>query len=162
MKFNVEIEIDWIDEENNLDGEIQDRIISSLTDRIGAEFEKGISSDMAKAAHALVKAKTELLINTVMEKPVVISDGWQSKKEYDSIFDMVESRMTALYEGKLDATGKCEKDPLLASIQNYTDQAVKKLLMDVEKTIKHNADIAAKKAVEESKLIQAIGVAVGQ
>ena len=160
MKFNVEIDIDWIDEENNLDDTIKDEIISKLTKSILVEFSKGVSEQVAVAAENLVKAKTEMIINTALEQPITVTKGWNDKKEYASVYDMVEQRMTKLYEGKLGGGTTCEKDPLLGNIQNYVDRHIQSLLSDVENKIKRYSADAANTAVKESALLDAISQVV--
>lgn len=159
MKFNVEIDIDWL-EEDDLDEIFKQKLLNKLSEQILKEFNEETGKLIAYNASALIRAKTELLINSVLEKPVVISDAWNSKEKYASIFDMVEQKMTALYEGKLNISGQCKKDPLLQNIENYIKQETERLLKIVETKIKKDAAIAAKQAVNESELIKAIGLAI--
>lgn len=151
MKFNVEIDIDWVDEESNIDDEIRNRIVADLSKQVISKFSDGVSKQISIDAERLVRAKTELIINTVLEKPITISEGWNNKTEYDSIYDMIEKRMSKLYEDKLMTTGKCVADPLLKNIEKYVDSITKKLLFDVEKAIKIHSENAAKKCVKEVK-----------
>lgn len=162
MIFNVDIEIDWIHEEKGIDEEIQTRIINALTRRIEDDFTKSAGEKLAKTAESLIKAKTELLINTVMEKPVVVSKGWNEKEEYESVFKMVEEKITTLYEGKYKSSNTCKKDPLLSNIENYVNKTVNRMLQDLEKKIITTAEISAKKAVDESKLTTAIDILTNQ
>jgi len=162
MKFSIEVDIDWISDEEGLDEAINNRLINNLATKIEKEFANQSGKDMAKHAENLVKAKTELIIQSVLEKPVVISNGWQSNTTYDSIYDMVEKRMTSLYEGKILA-GKnaCEKDPLLGRIENFVNSSVKQLLSDIEKRAKYYAEEEAKKAVLENAFVKKITEIVG-
>ena len=97
-----------------------------------------------------------MLINTVLEKPIEITTGWNKTEKYDSIFDMVETKLTALYEKKIGSVQSCEKDPLLARVENHIDQKVKTLLTDVDKIITKHAEKHATKAVKENQIIQAL------
>ena len=156
MKINVEIEIDWIGEGHQLDEQVETRLINSLADKIEKDFLEDAGEKIAQAANKLITAKTELLINTVLEQPVKISDGWQHKAEYDSIYDMVESKMTALYQGKLDNSGKCTKDPLLANIEKYVESHINNKLNSVNRLIDTHAKTHAKTVLKESSLIKAL------
>jgi len=156
MKFNVEINIDWIDEERNLDEAIQEEIIGKLTKNIQNEFAAKISKQIALSAENLVRAKTELIINSTLEKPITITEGWNKSTEYPSVYEMVEQRMTKLYEGRLGGNNTCEKDPLLGNIENYVDKQVKTLLIDVQRRMEVCASNAAKKAVDENDLLKVI------
>ena len=157
MKLNITIDIDWIDEEGNLDDEVKQRIINSLSQKIQSEFLMDSGKRIAESANKLITAKTELLINTVLEKPVTISDGWgRNNKEYDSIMDMVEQRMTTLYQGKINANGQCTKDPLLANIEKSVESQVKSMLASVSRQIERHSKESAINAVNESSLIKSI------
>ena len=160
MKFNVEIELDGLDAESGLDDEIKAGVIYEITRQISDKFMSDTASSIAKAADSLIRAKTEMLINSVLEKPVTISNGWNDKTEYSSILDMVEKRMTALYEGKIIASKTCTKDPLLGQVEAYADKKVKAMLVDVEKIVIKHADISAREALKNNKLIEALGSVV--
>jgi regulatory protein YycI of two-component signal transduction system YycFG len=156
MKLNVEIEIDWIDEEGNLDEEIERKIISGLTSKIEQKFLKDAAIKVAAAADKLITAKTELLINNILERPVKVSNGWNDNREYDSIFEMVESRMSNMYGEKLNNSGKCTKDPLLAHIESYIEKTNKSHLDDITRRIEKHADLAAKTALKENKTLSSL------
>ena len=156
MKFNVDIEIDWVNEDDSIDEKIIRQIVSKVSSQIEEKFIDHAKSNIARSADKLITAKTEQLIYSVLEKPVVISDGWNSKKEYESIYDMVEQRMTNLYEGKLGSNGKCEKDPLLVSIEKYVDTHMSNMLRNIQNTIERQSKISAQEVLKESSLIKAL------
>ena len=160
MKFSVEVEIDWIDEENNLDDQVKQSLINGLARKIEDQVSKNVGIEIANTAENLVRAKTELIINSVLEKPITINKGWHKDETYDSIFDMVEQQMTELYEGKIISKGTCKEDPLLSNVKKYVDTAVNKLLKDVQIIIERKAAENAKAAVKESELMKAISSVV--
>lgn len=156
MKLNIEIDLDWIDEEGSIDEEIEHRLIKSLSDKLEHNFIKDASTKVALAADKLITAKTELLINTILEKPVKVSNGWNDNREYGSIYEMVESRMSAMYGEKLDNNGKCTKDPLLSQIESYVDGEITRHTEKMTDKARVIAEREAKKAIKENKTVQAI------
>ena len=62
MKFNIEIDIDWIDDEDNLDDAIKRQLINGLSKKMENDFLGETGKLMAQAAEKLIKAKTEQLI----------------------------------------------------------------------------------------------------
>jgi len=156
MKITSEVEIDWINEEGSVDEIVEGRIFKALITRIEGEVVKKIAEKVAASADKLITAKTEMLINTTLEQPCVISKGWNKKEEYESIYDMVEKKMSALYEGKLGASGECKKDPLLANIETTVKNQVSTLLKSVENIINKSATNAAKKEVREHELFKTL------
>ena len=157
MKFNIEIEIDWINEDYELDVEIIEQIKNSITQEILKEVKIDISKQIAIDAKALIKAKTENLINTMLEKPITISESWNVNKTYDSIYDMVEEEMSKLYITKTAKKGTvCEQDPYLEKVKNYINSESKLLLDKIEKKMISTAKIEAKNAVENNNYVKAI------
>ena len=156
MKFNITVDIDWIDDEGNIDDEIKYRLIQGLSEKIEQKFLKDAGSLVAQSASKLITAKTEMLINSVLEKPVTISDGWRNNQKYDSIMDMVEQKMTNLYQGKLNVKGQCTKDPLLANIDKSVESQVNSMLHSVTRQIEQHSKVAAINAVNENSLIKSI------
>jgi len=156
MKIQAEIDIDWLDEEEGLDDVVESRLYKQLATVIEKKFAANVGERIAAAADRLVTAKTEMIINTALEQPITITKGWNEKTEYDSIFDMVEKRMTALYEGKLDTSGKCEKDPLLANIEKHVKSSTDKLLKDVTVIIERQAKKVAAEEVKNHELFSAL------
>lgn len=156
MKFNVEIDIDWIDEDNGLDDEIKDQLVSGLARKIENQFTDDIARTISSTAHNFVKAKTEMIINSVLEKPIIITEGWNNKTEYNSIYDMIEQKMTGLYEGKINSKGTCKEDPLLSNLKSHIESSVSKLLGDVQRIIEKKSNEVARDAVKNHDLIKAL------
>ena len=156
MKINAEIEIDWLSEDENIDEVIKEQILKQLAKKIEDKFTDEITKEIANTAKNFIQAETELIINSTLEKPITITEGWNNKTEYSSIHEMIENKMTELYKGKINSNGSCKEDPLLANLKKYIDTSVNKLLNDVEAVMRRHADNAAKNAVKESELYKAV------
>ena len=159
-KVTLTLDIDWIDEDGGLDEMIEAKVIDALIDKLQKDFLAASGNAIADRADSYIKAKTELLINSVLEQPITVTAGWNEKTEYSSIWDMVETRMTKLYEGKLGDSGKCEKDPLLSKINATVDNTVNTLMGKVEKLVMSESQKAARKQVASNALIKALGAVV--
>lgn len=161
MKITTEIEITWLDNEGNLDRAVEQQLLTALTNTIQNDFLKHAGAKLAARAEKIIMAKTEFLIDSILEQPVVISDGWQKKEEYPSILDMVEQKMTALYEGKLQSKGgTCEKDPVLIKIENVVQNETTRRLKVIEDHIQKRAAGIAKKTINNSKLAKTLKVVI--
>ncbi|PUB87030.1 MAG: hypothetical protein DBP02_01950 [gamma proteobacterium symbiont of Ctena orbiculata] len=160
MKLTAEVEIDWIDEDGDINEEVSRKLTQTLANSILEKFSDEQAMLIAQRAKKLIEAKTEMVINTLLEQPITITHGWNKKTEYDSIMDMVEQEMTALYQGKLNSNGQCKEDPLLANIKSYVKTETDSMLKVIDKKLKDHAHIEAKKAVNSNELIKAIGYAV--
>ena len=157
MKFNITIDSDVFDEYNDFDSELKHQIEQKIQDRILADFNNEAGKQIAIKAERLITAKTELLINTLLERPITITQGWNKEDKYDSIYDMVEQQMTSLYDDKIGKSkGTCTEDPLLSNIKNYVEQSINESLRKVERKIENYANIAAHDALKNSKLLKSI------
>jgi tRNA(Ile)-lysidine synthase TilS/MesJ len=156
MKITMDVEIDWIDDESNIDDEIKRQLIKGVATAVEEKFCDKAKSQVAQAAERLISAKVDQLIYGLLEKPVVVSDGWNNQREYESVYDMVETRMTELYHGKFDNSSKCEKDPLLGKIEKYVDQQLSNKFNGIERMITSHAKKHATDALKESSLIKSL------
>jgi len=157
MKFKIEVELNWIDEDYNLDESVKNLLINNLTAKVEKALTENISEKIAKRAESIVNAKTENLINTMLERPITINKGWNNIIEYESIYEMVEEQMSKLYDSKVKQKGNvCENDPFLSKVENYTKQQVEKLIVVLDKKIQLHSSAEAKKALQDSKLINAL------
>jgi hypothetical protein len=160
MKFNVEVEIDYLDD-NSIDGEFAARLENSVVEKVSQQLSGELATNIANKANSLVTAKVELLINTILEQPITVTKGWNDVTKYASTFDMVETRMSQLYGERLDVnSGKCMKDPYLSVLEKYIDDHIKKLMTAVEKQIKEEGAKIARKSLNDHELMQAIGATV--
>lgn len=156
MKVQIELDISWLRDDDSID----DVILRGVTKRLAETVEARLTDDITKAisarASAIVNAKTEVLIHTMLEKPVAVSTGWSSKTEYASLYDMIEQKMTALYEGKYSDTKSCGKDPLLVQVENSVKQGFSVMVKDLEKKVNAAAVNAVKTEAKENALINAL------
>ncbi|TET66517.1 MAG: hypothetical protein E3J56_14270 [Candidatus Aminicenantes bacterium] len=162
MKFDISIEIDWIEEDGSIDNEIKYGIVQSLTKKVTDQISESATNSMIETVKKMVQAQTEKLVYGLLEKPITINNGWNNNTDYPSIYDMVETRMTELYKGKLSTDGKCEKDPLLARIEKFVERETAQLLNKVESKIERHSALMARKAVDENKLIKSIQTIIGK
>jgi len=159
MNFNVEVEVDWAEE--SLDAVFQERIEKAIVKRVTEQLSEELIKKVSERADKLVTAKTEMLIDTILEQPITITKGWNDKTEYASTFDMVESRMSKLYGERMDASsGKCSIDPYLQKLERYVDNNIKEMLTKVESAIQVHSKKVAKETINKHELIQAIGATI--
>ena len=161
MKINAEIDIEWLNEDGKIDAEVDKQLFNAVAEKLYLDLARTLGPKFAKSVEDSLSIKTSQLINTVLEGPITIKKGWNDETDYESIYDMIEQKMTALYEGKIEsAHGTCNKDPLLANLENYINLSIKRLLHDVENKVKLHANEAAKKEVSDHHLIKALQVAL--
>ncbi len=111
MKLNLEVELDWIDEESNLDDTIKQNIIDSVVRKIQSSVESQVKGAIDKIINETTFSKinemTEALFNDFTNREVTISDGYGSKiKVYPTVTDIIKERFDNFMTQKVDDKGK--------------------------------------------------------
>lgn len=113
MKLNLEVELDWINDEMNLDDTVRENIITAIVDKI----HKKVEEQTVKKVEALIdveivnkiNAMTEALFNDFMNKPVTISDGYGSKlKVYNNVTEIIKERFDNFMTQSVDSKGQTD------------------------------------------------------
>lgn len=158
MKMNIEIEIDYIDEEGLLDDEIKQQIISRVSDKLWSA-NKTLTLDEAhlratKAIEDKVDQTIVKLFDGFMEKPLTISQGWNKSETYSNVYEYLEFK----FEKSLHTQFKnqYDADDFENYIKSKIDIAVKQHLEKSISEIHTKADTIVKGSIENNKTFQAI------
>lgn len=148
MKLNLEIELDWIDEENNLDETVKQEIINSIVGRIGDKIEKQIEKKINVSVDDIVTGKvntlTENMFNDFINRPISISDRWgDTVKSYNKLSDLIKERFDNFMEQSVDDNGKTDTS-------SYGTK-YKRLEYIIDKQLKDYANKFTSDAVKEVK-----------
>ena len=110
MKLNLEIELDWIDEEMNLDDTVKQNIIESIVDKIQAKVEADVSKKVNdiidKTIVSKINVMTENLFNDFMNKEIQITDSYGSTiKSYPNVTAVIKERFDNFMNQTVDEKG---------------------------------------------------------
>ena len=163
-KFNIEVELDWIDEEAySIDDELRQRIVDGVEDAL---LEKATAEAVQKVdkviadkifeAEETIQETVDRFVKTVSEEKIaeimipVKEDSWSSKVAYIPLSEYVGKRFEQFsVEKKYDMNGKVthySSDKLLSMAELLTSKYLEKELgAKVENMI-----ATAKREVEES------------
>lgn len=97
MKLNLEVELDWIDDEMNLDETVKQNVINGVVNRIQKKVEEQVEKKIAQILDEAVVAKietlTEKIFNDFLTKPVTVTDNYGSTlKQYESVEAIIKER----------------------------------------------------------------------
>ena len=111
MKFNLEIQLDWIDEDSNLDETIKQNIIDEVVKKIQVNTESKIKDSIDKIIDITIVSKinemTENLFNEFCNRQVIINDNYGTKiKVYESVTDLIKERFDNFMIQAVDKEGK--------------------------------------------------------
>lgn len=155
MKLNIEVELDWLDEESNIDDIIKAEVIRDITKQVSEnaikKFEEQALEKINKV-YEKVETKIDELVtkefNSFMNKPIKITDQWGDvKKEYNNVSEMIKLRFDNWLLEKVDKYGKPSSygdfnrmnyfidGQLQAFSKKFTEETVKEMRSRLESTL---------------------------
>jgi len=156
MKLNLEIEIDWIDEERGIDEIVKNEIISGITSRIESKISEQVTkkvNDMIdNRIVEIIDQKTSDVFTDFINRPVTLTDSYGTKmKVYDKIEDVIKERFDNFLTQKVDKSGNVSSSSydtkwsriefvinkqLTDMADTFTKDAVKKVSEEIKTHIK--------------------------
>ena len=156
MKLTAEIEFSNINDDYHMDEFLESKIIEAVASKVAKNLEEKQSVAMAMTAEKVIRAKIEYFIDNFLEQPITINEGWNETVEYESLYDMVEQQISALYTGKINSKETCKEDPFLRKLKDHIEHQVNALLTNINNAVKRHGEKMAKEAVEANTFIKAI------
>lgn len=164
-KFNIEVELDWVDEESGytIDEEIKEQVVSGVKDALlrkatdeAVQRVDEVIADKILEAEETIQETVDKFVKTVSEEKIaeimipVKKDSWSSKVTYIPLSEYVGKRFEAfLTEKRYDRDGHATSYPSeskLSAANLMTRQYLEKELG----TKVENMIATAKREVEES------------
>jgi Zn/Cd-binding protein ZinT len=156
MKLNLEVELDWIDDEMNLDDTIKqniiDAVIKKIEKNVESQVEKNINKTLGETIVNKINEMTENLFNDFMNKEISLSDRYGDKIEvYPNVKALIKKRFDNFMEQTVDENGKTYEgsygtkyqriyyiiDKQLKSFANkFTEDAVKTVSSEIKEHVK--------------------------
>lgn len=146
MKLNLEIELDWIDEESNLDETVKTQVIDAVVSKIRKTIESKVSetidSTISETIINKINEMTENLFNDFMNKQVSITDGYGSVvKVFPDVTAVIKDRFDNFMTQTVNEEGK-------AYDGNYSKKYTR-LTFIIDKQLKDMADKFTTEAVKQ-------------
>lgn len=178
MKFNVTVDIDWIDEECGIDETVSEEIKNKLTDKVFATVEKQIGEKLTEKISSQVDGILDKKImqtyDEFLSKGFNIYDRWGDIKEENvNVKEILKKKLDIFMAEKVDSHGRTDNyggKPRYEVIldnqaQKQIDSFLSKVSSQVIEGIKKDINDEAVKKITESilsdyslkKLINPIG-----
>lgn len=162
-KFNIEVELDWI-EEGSVDDRLQEKIISGIQEKLTKDISARMEKQLSDIITSRVKAIADAMLQDVTKKTIgdiqiPTTDGsWSSKVEYIPLSKFVGKRFESFVNEKnLNSNGAVAsyRDDRKYSMAEYLVNGYleKELLGKVTKTIEKartDAENTVVKTIEEN------------
>ena len=110
MKLNLEIDLDWIDEEKGLDETVKEQIIEGVVSKVqknlGEKVEQKINSIIDTTIVDRINSLTDEVFDDFVNKEVCLSDKWGDKiKCYPTLKDLLKERFDNFLTQTVDEKG---------------------------------------------------------
>ena len=182
-KFNISVEIDYIDEEGNLDEEICAQIVERVVDKVSDSVKKRVESEAArifdeqvKNAEITVSDRLNELMESFFDTPKDITDDWgNTKRKGVTVRQLLKEACDNFMNQPLDKNGNPAKSSydraystrvdyfVHKAIDTSMEIAIKQAVGDVTSNIKKQLqnEIKAQMGENIAKLINLDGIVKG-
>jgi hypothetical protein len=111
MKLNLEIELDWIDEEKGIDEVVKEQIIEGVVSKIqkavNGKIEEKVNKIIDEEIVKTINQKTDELFRDFINRPVTLSDNYGSKiKVYENMEQLIKERFDSFLTQQVDDQGR--------------------------------------------------------
>ena len=127
MKFNVEVEIDWVDEEGTLDEEVSRQIKDSLIQKIFSAIETNYTNQISEKVNEEFDNKIKKMYDDFLTKPFDLYDQYGDIKEKGvNIKKILKKKLDIYMNEKVDKYGKNNNWDGKARLQHILDDQAEK------------------------------------
>lgn len=146
-KFNIEVNLDWVDEEGNIDDELKEAITSAIVSKISASATQGIEEKVNEIVNGRLNNDVSEKLNSVMEeffdKPRTITDRYGDTIQRDvSVMDLLKKACDDFIDARVDKDGKIIRGSYYGDPKTRIDYLI-------EKKIDYNMQSAINRAADE-------------
>lgn len=112
-KFTVEVELDWLDEESNIDDAIRSKVIDGLQDKLIHNLEKRMGDSITEKVEQKATEIADTFIRKILNEKLdsiqipTQTSSWSSEVKYISLSEFIGKRFEhAMSEKTLNERGK--------------------------------------------------------
>ena len=162
MKVSCEFELDWVDEDETIDSEIEKRLVCAVIDKMPKSIMEGIEKKASDLMADKVDSTIDTILDRFMNREVMVTDKWGDIQEkYESVNELLKSKFDAFVSQKVDKNGNPVKgcsygieytriERLIdARINEAASKFTKEILIGVEDQLKKHLNEQIKKGTEE-------------
>lgn len=107
MKINVEVNLDWVSEEESIDEAIQRKVISAVSSEVMKLVDKQRFQAIASVVNDKIDDSVNEMLSGFLEKGFQPTDQWGDKKgEPIKVLDLLKERLENFFLENVDSHGK--------------------------------------------------------
>lgn len=162
MKINVEVDLDWFNEESEVDDQIKERVITKIAEQVVTGISSNYKATIADLAKNKIDEQINKMMNDFLEQGFTPVDSWGDPKGKEvKIKQLLKDKLSKFLEEKVDGYGKVNNynngTPRYQHILNETskkqiDTFLNNISKEVISGIKHDINEEAKNRVVKSIL----------
>jgi len=159
MKINIAVEIDYIDEEYNLDDSIKQEIIN----KVSSMFMKGVKDSVKRKINSRVSVLTDEWIMDQLysfcDRQIKITDKWGDTQEHhESVTEMFKAKFDEFINASVDDSGKTLKSCAYGNtrttridnmLNTKADEYLKKITDGMDRNISRALDKVTQQKIED-------------
>jgi uncharacterized protein YllA (UPF0747 family) len=163
MKVNCEFELDWIDEDETIDSEIEKRLVRAVIDKMPKSIMEGIEKKASDLMADKVDSTIDTILDRFMNREVMVTDRWGDVQEkYESVNELLKSKFDAFVSQQVDKNGTptrgCSYGKVYTRIEHLIDTRIQEkaskftrdILVGVEAQLEKHMNEQIKKGTEEA------------
>jgi len=168
-KLNLEIELDWLDENNNIDDVIKNVIIASVAEKVNASIEKEIVKEAIKKINSKTDAILDVKINEIITDFITRGfteiNNWGEEIGETTVLKKLKDKLDNFLTQKVDNRGQEVKyngkpriDYIIEQHVNYDlEKKVREAAVVIRKSLEDYVNNELKKQIGEN-IIQIVGL----
>jgi uncharacterized protein YjgD (DUF1641 family) len=156
MKLNIEVEIDYLDENGSLDEIVKKEIAAKIINSVSKKVETEMQEEATKAISGKIDEICNLLIGEFLKRKVNITDKWGKEIICDTtIEDILKNKFDEFWNQNVDDSGRSGCDSYVRTRRRF-EWLIDKQIEDhskkfADKLIKETSDKITKSITENLK-----------
>jgi len=107
MKFKVEVDLGWVDDEDNIDNAVKRGIVNEITSKFSEKLKDGVF----KSVESRIAEKVDNLIDEIMQnfmnREITITDKWGDVTDkFENVTELLKQKFDEFVSGKVDSDGE--------------------------------------------------------
>jgi len=140
MKISVDFNLDWIEEERDLDEAIQSRIISEVVKKVSEKINETAIEKISLKVNEILDEKIKTMFDDFMDKSFDVCDQWGDVKHKNvNVKNLLKEKLDKLLTEKVDLNGNpTQYNGTLRYLQILDQQSKKQIdefITNISKTV---------------------------
>lgn len=150
MKISVDFNLDWIEEERDLDEAIQSRIISEVVAKVSEKLKETAIEKISLRVNSILDEKIKTMFDDFMDKTFDVCDQWGDVKQKGvNVKELLKEKLDKLLTEKADQNGNPTQYSGTVRYIQILDQQSKKQIEDFVSSISKNVISGIKNDINE-------------